>query len=130
MKKIDLTKPKTKWLVNGKRLDQLNTEEKENLNSFISEAKAEDLTPNKDISDELFKEWRASVRYGDVNRLMKHTGLSQPVITRALNNGIIKKHKAVVMITDFFHDRLKKEMEEAKRLKEVRELNEKTLCQK
>lgn len=76
------------------------------------------------IAISLFEVWKHQTRIGDAAKLVDVTGLSRPTIDNALTYGAVQKQELVDAINKFFEDRLNREREDAKRLKELTNSND------
>lgn len=65
------------------------------------------------IPQDLFDAWKIMLRFGDVKQIVKSTGISRPIIDRAIKYGHVKNASANVTkkISDFFEKRHNKEQE-------------------
>jgi hypothetical protein len=61
------------------------------------------------ISQDVFDAWQFMKRKKDAEKLMQKTGLSRPIIDRALKYGHINNDKLESQITNFFAKRYEKE---------------------
>lgn len=57
------------------------------------------------ISNEMLAFWKKHQMYGDVSLLVELTGLSQPMISKALKHGAVFKQKTIDIINDFYKQR-------------------------
>lgn len=57
------------------------------------------------ISKDLFTAWKAAKRPGDVTKIATSTGMSYPVIQRALKYGYVNNSSLVEQISNYFKNR-------------------------
>lgn len=74
-------------------------------------------TFERTIEPELFKAWKSKRRTGDVEELIKITGKSYPIISRALLYGHAPNVEVADAISTFFIERSKKEKDQAEKIK-------------
>lgn len=68
------------------------------------------------ISADLHEAWKTLRRPGDVALIMEETGMSRPVVDRALNSGYVSLPDLIDKINSFFQSRLERENKKAKDL--------------
>lgn len=71
------------------------------------------------IAVELFKQWRQLARKGDPEAIAALLKVSKPTVNKALIYGSVNSEAIKNGITQFFADRLRKEMDEAEELQKL-----------
>ena len=81
-------------------------------------------TYRRTIALELFKQWRQLARKNDPETIAKHLKVSKPTVHKAIIYGNVNSEAIKNGITQFFADRLRKEMDDAEQLETLRKQHE------
>lgn len=79
-------------------------------------------TYERTVAAELLEMWQKSRRKKDPDTIAETLGYSRPVIDRALLYGYVSMPELPGLITQFFMDRIQSEINQAKQLKTLSEL--------
>lgn len=74
------------------------------------------------IAVELFNQWRQLARKGDPDAIANLLKVSKPTINKALIYGNVNSEAVKTGITQYFADRLRKELDDAEELEKLRKL--------
>lgn len=74
------------------------------------------------ISTELWETWKRLRRVGDSKKIANKVKMTSQTIDNAFKFGYVKQQAVQDAITEFFEERLEKEIEQTKRLKKKEQL--------
>lgn len=71
------------------------------------------------ISQQLWDAWQILRRVGDAGRIHDKTGISRPIIDRAINYGNVKQAHVERKISEYFQDRFAGEQSKGEKLLKI-----------